>query len=133
MNLKTESKIRVLVIDDDEDDFFMLRDQLREADAKLYSVDWASSYQDGLNQILDQKHDIAILDYRLGGETGLDLLKAVSATECKTPIILLTGYGEREVDLEAMRVGASDYLVKDQINPTLLEKSIRYSIHRAQS
>ena len=48
-------------------------------------------------------------------------------------MILLTGYGEHEVDLEAMRVGAADYLVKDQINAPLLERSIRYSIHRAQS
>ena len=78
-------------------------------------------------------HGVCFLDYRLGAQTGLDLLKEVIPEDCKIPIILLTGYGEHEVDLESMRIGAADYLIKDQMTAVLLERSIRYSIHRTQS
>lgn len=126
-------KQRVLLIDDDEDDYVMLRDLLFEVRDQEFVVQWAPSYEEGKSILLKQEHDVCFMDYRLGVHTGLDLLKEAMAQDVKTPMILLTGYGEHEVDLEAMRVGAADYLVKDQVNPLLLERSIRYSIHRAQS
>ena len=87
----------------------------------------------GKDELSKKAHEVCFLDYRLGARTGLDLLKEVVSEDTKIPIILLSGYGEHEVDLEAMRIGAADYLVKDQITSILLERSIRYSIHRAQS
>lgn len=134
----SEQPIRVLLIDDDEDDFFVFRDLLSQVRGNRFKVDWASSYDDGKAALSEKAHDICFLDYRLGIKTGLDLLKEAIADGCKIPMILLTGYGEPEVDLEAMKVGAADFLVKDQISSSisgteLLERSIRYSIHRAQS
>lgn len=126
------AKARVLVVDDDEDDFRMLRDILAEIENRKFELTWASSYDAGREAIEKDEHDIAFLDYRLGARTGLELLKESMESGCRIPIILLTGYGEHEVDLEAMRVGAADYLIKDQISPQLLERSIRYSIHRRQ-
>lgn len=125
--------VHVLVIDDDEDDFLMLKDLLKEIDSTKFKLEWSQSYEMGKQTLLKEIHDICFLDYRLGIRTGLDLLKEAIAEDCKTPVILLTGYGEHEVDLEAMRVGAVDYLVKDKISSAVLERSIRYSIHRAQS
>lgn len=133
-----ENPIRVLLVDDDEDDYFMFRDLLAEVRGKKFKVDWASSFDAGKAALIRKEHDVCFLDYRLGIKTGLDLLKEALAEGCKIPIILLTGYGEPDVDLEAMKVGAADYLVKDQISTfisgtELLERSIRYSIHRAQA
>jgi signal transduction histidine kinase len=128
-----KTPVKVLVIDDDQDDFLMLKDLLAEVQDHKFELEWASSYEMGKQSLSKKTHEICFLDYRLGAKTGLDLLKEVLPEECKIPIILLTGYGEHDVDLEAMQVGAADYLVKDQITSTVLERSIRYSIHRTQS
>lgn len=125
--------INVLLIDDDEDDFLMLKDLLSEVVEQKFLIEWASSYSQGKEALLKKRHDVCFLDYRLGVHTGLELLKESIAEGVKVPTILLTGYGEHEVDLEAMKFGAADYLVKDQVTPLLLEKTIRHSIHRAQS
>ena len=127
--------IPILVIDDDEDDFQMLKSLLLDVDpsGKLFSLDWASSYSAGKTTLNEKRHKVCFLDYRLGGQTGLELLKEMLNQDCKIPIILLTGYGEHEVDLEAMRIGAADYLIKDQMSPALLERTIRYAIRRSQS
>jgi len=125
--------IRVLLVDDDQDDYLMLKDLLRQVQDQRFQLEWASSYEMGKWELFKKKFQICFLDYRLGGKTGLNLLEEVVAGDCKMPIILLTGCGEHEVDLEAMKIGAADYLIKDQITPTLLERSIRYSIHRTES
>src|SRR4051812_36088427 len=109
--------VRILLIEDDEEDYFFFKDLLSEIKGQRFIIEWASSFESGRQGILKQEHDIYFLDYRLGAGTGLDLLKEMVSEACTKPMILLTGYGEHEVDLEAMRVGASDYLVKDQVNP----------------
>ncbi len=128
-----EQPIRVLLIDDDDEDFLMFRDFLSEIRGQKYEIERAASYDDGKQRLAQHQHDVCFVDYRLGKKTGLDLIREAIAEGYKTPLILLTGYGEREVDLEAMQAGAADYLVKDQISSTLLERSMRYSIYRAHS
>lgn len=125
--------VRVLLVDDDEDDFVMFRDHLAQVRDQKYKVDWASSYEAGQDLLAKGEHDVCFLDYRLGIRTGLDLLREAKESAWTTPMILLTGYGEQEVDREAMSLGAADYLVKDAVGPLLLERSIRYSIHRARA
>jgi signal transduction histidine kinase len=125
--------LKILVVDDDEDDFVMLRDMLLEVQGASFHLDWAPSYEQGRERLAAGAHDLAVVDYRLGPQTGLDLLRAARQAGIATPLILLTGYGEHEVDLEAMRLGAADYLVKDQVSPYLLERAIRYAIHHARS
>lgn len=128
---------RILVIDDDEDDFFILKKRLTEIEGQTFFFEWAPSYEIGKEILFQQKDDrlfdVCFLDYRLGIKTGIDLLKEAIAEEVDVPLILLTGYGEHDIDLEAMRLGAADYLVKDQVSSVLLEKTIRYAIHRFQT
>lgn len=126
-------RTKILVVDDDEDDFINLRDLLAQMPNRKFELTWAPTFAAGKEAILSGSQEVCFVDYRLGPETGLDLLRETLALGCRTPLILLTGYGEEEVDLEAMRVGAADYLVKDQITPALLERSVRYSIHRRQT
>ena len=76
------------------------------------------------------QHDVYFLDYRLGEYHGLELLKEAMAEGCKAPMILLTGQGDHKVDIEAMRAGAFDYLVKGRLDSNLLERSIRYALDR---
>ncbi len=120
--------LRMLLIEDDEDDYIVLRSMLSEIGSTTFDLQWVRTYEAGVEGICRAEHDVYLLDYRLGGRDGVELLREVIAQGCETPVILLTGQGGYEVDIEAMEAGAADYLVKGQITPDLLERSIRYSI-----
>ena len=122
--------VRVLVIDDDEDDYVMIRDMLRDVGGASATVDWAPSYEAGLDDIRLAAHDVYLLDYRLGERTGLDLFGELNEHERDAPVILMSGHRNHTVDMTAMRDGFSDYIAKEQIEPSLLERSIRYAMTR---
>jgi PAS domain S-box-containing protein len=123
---------KLLLIDDDEDDFFELRETLSEIKRSSFQLTWKSSYESGLAALATRSFDACILDYRLGPQTGLQLMREAREQGSSCPMILLTGHGDFELDLKAMEAGAADYLVKGQILPALLERSIRYSIKNAR-
>lgn len=125
--------IKILLIDDDEDDYLITRDLLSEIEGKRFKLEWVPTYETGLEAIGRGEHDVYLLDYRLGRYNGLELMREAIANGCQMPMILLTGQGDREVDMEAMRTGAADYLVKGEIEAALLERSIRYAIERSQT
>ena len=120
--------VRVLLVDDDENAFILLRRLLGKISRKQFQVEWAASYEAGLEAIQRQRHDVYLVDYRLGGASGLDLLSNAVALQDSAPIIILTGADDPKVDLEATRMGASDFLVKDHLDASTLERSIRYSM-----
>jgi two-component system, cell cycle sensor histidine kinase and response regulator CckA len=123
-------RVKVLLVDDDEDDYVLTRDWLAAAQGTIFDLDWVSSYDEAIATIAQCQHDIYLLDYRLGDRNGLELLQAAVAEGCAAPIILLTGKGDREIDIEAMKAGAADYLEKTQLSAPLLERSIRYALER---
>lgn len=124
-------KCKVLLVDDDDDDYVVTRDFLSEAEQFEFDLDWVDNFQSGLEAIAKNQHDIYLLDYRLGKENGLELLQAAIAIGCKKPIVLLTGLGDREIDQQAMKSGASDYLEKGyMLSATLLERAIRHALDR---
>ena len=128
--------LRVLLIEDDEDDYVFARDLLAEIGDDRFELEWAPTYERGLLRVLEDHFDVCLLDFRLGARTGLELLREARAGDSVspvliTPIILMTGQGDQEIDLEAMRSGAADYLVKGEISAASLERSIRYAVqHR---
>ena len=128
-----DAAIRVLLVEDDEDDYIVTRDLLAESRDREYELEWVSDHDAALDVIARGAHDIYLLDYRLGEGSGLDLLKGAQARGCDLPMILLTGQADRAVDVEAMEAGAADYLVKGEINGALLERSIRYAIERRRA
>ena len=121
---------RVLLVDDDRDDYLLARGLLEEVDDREFEVRWEPTYEGAVRAIREGGHDVVLLDYRLGGRTGTELLNEVAGEEGIAPVIILTGQGGREVDLEAMRAGAADYLAKERIDALLLERSIRYAVER---
>ena len=125
-----ETPIKVLLVDDDEDDFLITRDLLTAGRTERYELDWTQDYDSSLAVIQGRQHDICLLDFRLGARTGLELLQQTRQLPSRLPIILLTGQGDHEVDLEAMKAGAADYLVKGQLTADTLERAIRYAIER---
>ncbi|MGH8569164.1 MAG: response regulator, partial [Gammaproteobacteria bacterium] len=122
--------IRVLLVEDDEDDYRITRDLLAEVPGYRVQLDWAPSYEAGLTALARRAHDVCLLDYRLGECNGVDLLRRAAAEDYGIPFIVLTGHSAFEVDVDAMRAGAADYLLKDRIDAAALERAIRYTLER---
>jgi PAS domain S-box-containing protein len=124
----SDSPVRVLLVEDDEDDYVLTRDLLHEVDARGFVLEWVADYGAARDAISRREHDVYLLDYRLGERDGIELLSEVRAERIDVPVILLTGLGSREIDLQAMRAGAVSYLAKGELDAPLLDRTIRYAI-----
>lgn len=125
--------VRILIIDDDEDDFILTSGFLKGIEDRTLDIQWCYNYKAALQQIASKAFDLYLVDYRLGAKTGIDLLKEAMSMNCEEPIILLTGKGNPNIDKQAMEMGAVDYLVKAELTTEKLERCIRYSLERAAS
>jgi PAS domain S-box-containing protein len=125
--------VRILIIDDDEDDFILTKEYLEAIEDRDLDIKWCYNYKAALEQIAAKAADLYFVDYRLGAKTGIDLLKEAMDLNCEEPIILLTGKGNTNIDKQAMQMGAVDYLVKSELTTEKLERCIRYSLERAAS
>jgi len=122
---------RILIVEDDEDDYLIIDACIRDIPDKEFRIDWCYNYDDALQRIRESQYDIYFVDYLLGERTGLELLREAIAWGCEDPLVLLTGIGNRDVDVQAMTIGAVDYLVKSEINTEKLERCIRYALERS--
>jgi signal transduction histidine kinase len=129
----SNSKIRVLLIDDDQDDYLLTRELLAEVPDRAMEVEWVKDYESGLNACCAGTYDVALLDYKLGPRTGLDLLREARARGGDVPIIFLTGLTNPEIDLAAMQSGAVDFLEKARLDATILSRAIRYALQQKQT
>src|SRR5262252_7798551 len=94
--------IRIAIVDDDEDDFFIIRDFIRDIEGANIVVDWISNYETAIEKIKGRAYQVYFVDYRLGNESGLDLLHEIAPIQLDQPIILLTGKGNKAIDIQAM-------------------------------
>src|SRR5688572_26851989 len=78
----------------------------------------------------EARHDLYLIDHFLGAGTGIDLITAATTMGCRTPKILLTGVGNLEIDMLAIKAGAYDYLPKTLLNTEMLERTLRHAIER---
>lgn len=132
MNQAMYDKVRVLLIEDDEDDFILVKDLLGTASSQAFSIDWVPSFEEGLRALVSSEHDVCLLDYRLGPRNGMELLNEGIRGGTTVPVIFLTAYNDLNLDVQAMQSGARDYLVKEGMSPSLIERSIRYCVEQAR-
>ncbi len=130
--MEEAKSIRVLLVEDDQDDYILFKENLDEIKVNSYTLTWASTYEKALELIRNDNHDIYFFDYLLGARTGLDLIQECLKAGVDTPIIILTGLGNQQTDLKSMELGAADYLVKAEIDVEKLERSIRYCIEQSR-
>ena len=123
-------RVRILLIDDDEDMLVITRNLLARIGRDKYAIDRAATYDEGLAAVRRDEYDAYLIDYRLGARNGLELLREAMAAGSRRPMIMLTGEADDGVDFAAMKAGAADYLVKGRIEAVALERSIRYSLER---
>jgi diguanylate cyclase (GGDEF)-like protein/PAS domain S-box-containing protein len=129
--LRSES-LRILLVEDDEDDFVLTRSMLQAPGDGWFELEWEQSYLPALQAIREARHDLYLVDYRLGDRTGLDLVRDAWDSEPQAPVIVLTGQDDYEVDLQASELGVTDYLVKGTIDAPSLERTIRYAVRHHQ-
>jgi signal transduction histidine kinase len=130
MDITPNTPLRILVVDDDEDDFIIVKKIFSQISDVPFRVDWCSSYDAALEHINKRAHDAYLIDYRLGAHTGLDLLQEIGPEKRAEPFILLTGVGDRDIELRSMRLAAADYLIKGAFDAHSLSRTIMYAIQR---
>ncbi len=123
-----DAPVRVLLVEDDDDDYLLARDLFAELPPGAYHLDRVATYESALQALDECDHDLYLVDYRLGGRTGVELLAEMHRRDCTAPMIILTGQREREVDLLAMRAGAVDFLIKSGLDANTMERSMRYAL-----
>lgn len=125
--------LSVLLIDDDEEDYVITKHLVSDIQNRKYKLDWVDSYEKAISLFDQNKFDVYLVDYRLGNHVGLDIIREAHKKNIAAPFILLTGMGNIELDEEAMKAGASDYLIKGNITSAELDRVMRYSIEHANN
>ncbi|QPJ63251.1 MAG: GGDEF domain-containing response regulator [Candidatus Nitronauta litoralis] len=119
-------KLRFLMVDDDQEDAYLIEkllvDSLGESN---FQLDVAVTCEDFFNKLKPGKYDLYLLDYRMDVSSGLDLLKILKKNNCEEPVIVLTGQGNQNTVVEALRLGATDYVVKSNLTAETLNHSIQ--------
>lgn len=124
---------RILLIDDELTQFTCVRDMVAEFRTERFEIDWAPTFNDGLRALRTGRHCACLLDYKLGQRTGLELLREAMRLHVSTPIIMMTGMADHDLDMEALAAGAIDYLDKTEITPRNLERCLRYALKLSES
>lgn len=125
------TQITVLLIDDDKD-YVPLIKKMLSPDVNRYHVEWAISAKVAIEMATQTDYDVYLVDYNLGASNGLDLVREMIAIGINAPLILMTAYTEYNFDQKVIEAGASDYIDKTDLKPSILKRTIRYSLQRKQ-
>ncbi len=125
-----DKTIKVLLVDDDEDDYLLTNDLLKQLVNWNIQLTWCATYQEAVSHLKKANHNLYLFDFLLGEHTGKELLIEANKLNCEEPVILLTGRGDEKTAIETLRLGAADYLIKSELEPRILERSIRYALER---
>src|ERR1035437_2929380 len=132
MSTSTETRrLRVLLVGNEEEDVARFRDLVAKMPGRI-ELEWAGTFEAGLKAMSAGRHDAHLVDARLGARSGIDLLRAYRESGGTGPVILIADDPERTEDLAAAESGAAGYLVRDRLDATLLERSIRYAIEASR-
>lgn len=126
------SPIEVLLVEDDEDDAFIAQAYLREAGTE-FKVTWVDGADRALESLDTGQFDAALIDYQLGGATGIEVLTAARAAGIMIPMIMLTGNVNPDVDRKALESGAADFIDKNALSSAILVRTLRYAVERFRS
>ncbi|HVM30905.1 MAG TPA: response regulator [Candidatus Limnocylindrales bacterium] len=127
-----DAAVRVLLVDDDREEHMLLRSKLRGAGSMDCELDWVGDPAQALPAMRANAYDAYLVDYRLGADSGVELVRAAREAGCVGPIVMLTGHGSDTVDRAALQAGATDFVEKGRNAPTVLERTLGYAISQAR-
>jgi len=123
-------RLNILLIEDNPGDARLVKEALEETGTWLFDLTIAGTFALGLDQLKAKPFDLVLLDLSLPDSLGFDTFKSLHGQIPQVPIIVLTGFDDDIQAARAVQAGAQDYLLKGQVNGTLLARSIRYAIER---
>ncbi len=125
-----EKPLRVLLVEDSPAYVYIIRDMLLRQSASGFSLRSAESQAEALRVLQAEAADVILLDLGLPDSEGYETFAQVYAVASHIPIIILTALDDESLAMRAVRQGAQDFLVKEQVDKNLLIRSIRYAIER---
>ncbi|EOR93760.1 two-component response regulator [Arcticibacter svalbardensis MN12-7] len=126
--------IKILFVDNNEDDYNLVRDYLTFGISQnFYELTWCNNYKEAINAMLKSFYDLYLIDYNLDNNTGLELLKEALKSNCNEPVIMLTSQENKKIDEQALKNGAANYLIKQQLTTVALERAISYATQQSQN
>jgi DNA-binding response OmpR family regulator len=128
----TEAVPRVLVVEDNGDDAVLVQRAL-DATQRPFTREHASRLSGALDRLARGGIDVVLLDLALPDAQGFEAVRRIGAEHPFVPVVVLTGLEDEDIGLKAVQVGAQDYLVKGNLDPRLLDRSMRYAIERKRA
>jgi two-component system cell cycle sensor histidine kinase/response regulator CckA len=125
-----DKPIRVLLIEDNPFDVRIIRDILSQTKETPFEITAATRLAEGLDLLNTEGFDVILLDLNLPDKKGIGSLGKVLSVNKKIPIIIVSGIGDEETALDALKKGAQDYFVKGSLSGHVVVRSIRYAIER---
>jgi diguanylate cyclase (GGDEF)-like protein len=126
------SPIKILLLDDDREDYIIIRQLLSGIRNNRFELEWLPAVSEARQVIAENRHDVYLVDYRLGDRTGHDIIEEAIEGGCRKPMIVLTAHGDYQLDLKSIQIGAADYLPKRELSSNLLERTICHAVKRTQ-
>jgi signal transduction histidine kinase len=125
-----DTPLRVLLLEDDPDDAFLLRDVLEESASGQFTLEHVTRLADAIERIGAERFDVVLSDLSVPDSQGLDTFLGIRNVARDMPIVVLTGLDDEAVAVRAVKEGAQDYLTKGRLDGPLLVRSLRYAIER---
>lgn len=125
-----KNKVRLLVIEDNPADSRLVEELLSESGHVDFEIDTVEKLNDGIEKMLKNSFDLALLDLNLPDSKGMDTFHRFHAKFPSIPVVLFTGISDEDVGIEAVKAGAQSYILKKDLTHAYLERTIRFSIER---
>lgn len=127
------NQVRVLSVVDDIAGQETLKSLTSQSVEQRFVFDYEDSYDVAKERLLKREFEIALVDQQLNKGRGIELIRELRKEGFEQSLILLTSFGGRDIEKAALKAGATDYIVKNQLNFYYLEKSLKYAVEKSRS
>ena len=131
--MQRDEVVRVLLVEDSSDHAELISTKLRRSKRIRVDIDHADRLEKGLRNLERNAYDVVLLDFSLPDSFGIETFRRAHEAAPRTPIIVLTSLDDNDLAVQAVRLGAQDYLIKREADTRLLVRSILYAMERATS
>lgn len=127
-----QMEVKILILEDDEVDLRRVKRMLDSVPDRSFLIESFSTIQEAVKAAVNNKYDICLIDYRLPEGTAKDFADTIRSENITTPLVLMSGYSEVNIEAGFLDADIFDFLNKDELTTQLLVRSIDYAIERKQ-